>query len=105
MQRTDRAPFAFAGIWQDTLRSNGELVPAVAILTTRAQGLAASVHDRMPLILGAGMRVPWLDPQARYRDLLEPDVAALGLFPVSERVNSAKNDDPACAEPAAKPSA
>src|ERR1041384_7188123 len=34
LQRADRQPFAFAGIWQEMRLPNGELAPAAAILTT-----------------------------------------------------------------------
>jgi putative SOS response-associated peptidase YedK len=34
-------------------------------------------------------------------DLLEPDAATLELVPVSNAVNSVKNDGPECAEPIA----
>jgi putative SOS response-associated peptidase YedK len=93
LQQSDGKPFAFAGIWNQTVLENGETINACAILTTRAVGIAADVHDRMPLILPAGARELWLDPNARYRDLLVPDAARLELVPVSTLVNSAKNDD------------
>jgi putative SOS response-associated peptidase YedK len=93
VQRSDGKPLAFAGIWNQIALENGELVNACAILTTRAAGVSAEVHDRMPLILPAAARELWLDPNARYRDLLAPDVDRLELVPVSTLVNSAKNDD------------
>jgi putative SOS response-associated peptidase YedK len=98
VRRKDGAPFAFAGLWQDSFLPNGEVVPAAAILTTTPRGVAAEVHDRMPVILPAAAQASWLDPTARYRDLLEPDAAQLELFPVSSLVNSPANDGPACAE-------
>ena len=56
------------------------------------------VHDRMPVILPPESYTKWLDPSARYLDLLEPDAATLELVPVSATVNSVKNDGPECAE-------
>jgi len=99
LQRGDRQPFAFAGIWADKLQPNGELIPAAAILTTTPRGVAARVHDRMPVVLPATSLDHWLDPSARYKELLEPDADALELVPVSTLVNSAKNDDPRLVEP------
>ena len=61
-----------------------------------APGVAGEVHDRVPVILQNAVRAAWLDPKARYRDLLEPD-ANLEPVPVSTLVNSVKNDDPNCA--------
>jgi putative SOS response-associated peptidase YedK len=99
IQRQDKKPFAFAGIWDDVLMPNGELIPAAAILTTAPRGVAAQVHDRMPLILPANSRTAWLDPASRFRDLLEPDSEALELVAVGTVVNSPKNDGPECIEP------
>jgi putative SOS response-associated peptidase YedK len=101
LARTDRRPFAFAGIWQRAALLDGTEVDACAILTTEASGLAATVHNRMPIILSAAARAPWLDLGARFRDLLTSDTASLELFPVGLAVNSAANDDPRCAEPIA----
>src|SRR5450432_2048715 len=98
IQRRDGAPFAFAGMWDKVKLKNGELVDAATILTTTPQGVAAQVHDRMPVILPPSALSAWLDPAARYRDLLEPDAATLELVPVSSHVNKPANDDPACAE-------
>lgn len=99
IQRRDRAPFAFAGLWQSlTLKSN-ETVDACAILTTVPRGVVSEVHERMPLILPVSAQSAWLDPAARYRDLLEPDVSDFELVPVSTLVNSVKNDGPQLAEP------
>jgi putative SOS response-associated peptidase YedK len=103
LQRSDRQPFAFAGIWSELLLPNGELVPAATILTTTPLGVAAQVHDRMPVILPAELQNRWLDPSARYKELLQPDADTLELVPVSNLVNSAKNDDPRLIEPITLP--
>jgi putative SOS response-associated peptidase YedK len=47
----------------------------------------------MPVWLPAEFQSRWLDPNARYRELLEPDADPLELVPVSTLVNSVKNDD------------
>jgi putative SOS response-associated peptidase YedK len=52
----------------------------------------------MPVILPHERCAQWLDPAARYRDLLEPRVDGLELVPVSTLVNSVKSDAPECAE-------
>jgi putative SOS response-associated peptidase YedK len=99
IQRSDHRPFAFAGMWDKVKLKSGEIVDACTILTTTPRGVTSEVHDRMPLILSPDAMVKWLDPNARYRDLLEPDADTLELVPVSSHVNSVKNDDPRCAEP------
>jgi putative SOS response-associated peptidase YedK len=67
-------------------------VEAATILITKPVGVAAEAHDRMPVILPHDRIAHWLDPDARYRDLLEPDTDALELVPVSTLVNSVKNE-------------
>jgi len=99
LQRGDRRPFAFAGIWSEQLLPNGELTRAAAILTTTPRGVAAQVHDRMPVVLLPEVQNRWLDPSARYKELLQPDADPLELVPISNLVNSAKNDDPRLIEP------
>lgn len=99
IQRRDQKPFAFAGIWQDRELQGGATEPTAAILTVPASGVPSRVHDRMPLILKPGAWQAWLDPNARFRDLLEPETASLEALPVSTRVNSTANDGPECAEP------
>ena len=79
---------------------SGELIPAAAILTTIPRGVAARVHDRMPVILPANALDAWLDPTSRYRDLLEPDADSLEIVPLGPAVNSSKNDGPECIAPA-----
>jgi putative SOS response-associated peptidase YedK len=99
LQRSDHRPFAFAGIWAEATLPNGEQKPSAAILTTAPRGVAAEVHDRMPLILPPEFHRRWLDPSARYKELLEPDIDTLELVAVSNLVNSSKNDDPRLVEP------
>jgi putative SOS response-associated peptidase YedK len=102
IKRQDGAPFAFAGMWDKVKVKSGEMVDAATILTTTPRGVAAEVHDRMPVILPRASCVKWIDPASRYRDLLEPDGDALELVPVSLAVNSVKNDGPECAERGAR---
>ena len=97
IRRHDCAPFAFAGIWDRVLMSSGEFKDCCAILTTKPRGVAAQVHDRMPVILPADAQNAWLNPAARYRQLLEPDADTLELVAVSTLVNSVKNDEERCA--------
>ena len=78
---------------------SGELAPSAAILTTAPRGVAAQVHDRMPVVLPPEIQSRWLDPTARYKELLAPDADALELVPVSNLVNSVKNDDARLIEP------
>jgi len=57
----DRAPFAFAGLW------DGE---AATILTTAPNELVARLHDRMPVILSdPGTERAWLEDDLAPEDL------------------------------------
>jgi putative SOS response-associated peptidase YedK len=88
----------FCLLYKRKVQVKGEFVDAATILTTTPRGVAAEVHDRMPVILPPEHRAKWLDPSSRYLDLLEPDAATLELVPVSAAVNSVKNDGPECTE-------
>ena len=91
------APFAFGGLreqWQDGER----LVETFCIITVAPNEVCARVHDRMPLILRESDFPAWLDPgagRARADSLLRPyDSGEMECFPVSARVNSARNEGP-----------
>lgn len=108
IHRADDAPMAFAGLWEvwkvppDQVGSapddgDGWLRTCV-IVTTRANDLLASVHDRMPVVLPEASWDRWLD-----RDLVDADAVEdllvpapdedFALHPVSTRVNRAANND------------
>jgi putative SOS response-associated peptidase YedK len=96
--------FAFAGLWDRWMTSQGEVIESCTILTTTPNALLADVHDRMPVILSPDNYDLWLDPD--YRDLsaasetLRPfDPALMRRYPVSTRVNQVQNDDAECAKP------
>ena len=59
------------------------------------------VHDRMPALLRAADLDVWLGAPATADAvaLIGPDRVALVATPVSRRVNSVANDDPACLGP------
>jgi putative SOS response-associated peptidase YedK len=104
----DDSIFAFAGIWDRWRGSNKanpyqEPIETCSIITTSANALLAGIHDRMPVILGRDHYDLWLDPGFdkidHLLDMLKPFPAdAMRQYRVSTRVNSVKNDDPACAE-------
>ena len=102
IRRRDRAPFAFAGLWE---RWNGPDGPVrtATIVTTTPNAVCAPVHNRMPVILVEDDYDAWLDPaRPGGEQLLRPCPDEwLEAFPVSRRVNSVKNDDATLIEPAA----
>lgn len=98
-------PFAFAGLWENFGRADGEKLQTFTIVTTSANELVAEVHDRMPVILNEGDEEAWLDPRltdpARVLPFLVPFPAAkMESYEVSPRLNSGRVDDPLCIEKA-----
>lgn len=98
--RADGHPMAFAGIWSSRIDpETEEWQRTCSIITTEAQGVIASIHDRMPISVGPGSWGPWLDRDLRdpepVRSLLDPINADLLMeHVVSRRVNSVRNDGP-----------
>jgi putative SOS response-associated peptidase YedK len=77
--------------------------PAFAILTTGANLEVRALHDRMPVLLPEPLLAAWL-AEAPPPELPSPADGVLAIRPVSRRVNSVRNDDPAClASPAPEP--
>jgi putative SOS response-associated peptidase YedK len=94
----DGAPFAFAGLW-DERRVGGERIGSVTLFTTRANAVAAPVHDRMPVILPPSAWGEWLRPgnddMVSLGELLVPAPSSLlTLRPVSTDVNNVRDKDP-----------
>jgi putative SOS response-associated peptidase YedK len=101
------APFAFPGLW-DERRVGGERVGSVALLTTRANAVAAPVHDRMPVVLaGPEEEAAWLsgelDPPALTELLVPLDAARTTAAPANPAVNRAGVEGPELIEPPADP--
>jgi putative SOS response-associated peptidase YedK len=100
----DGRPFAFAGLWESWEKGDGTL-RTCTILTTRANAVLEDVHDRMPVILPHDAYNAWLDPDADREELGELMIPYGGddleTYPVSRFVNSPRNNDERCVEPAA----
>jgi len=93
-------PFAFAGIaerWQRDEQS----VESCAIITTTANELMATIHDRMPVILSPGDYDLWLEPefqdQDRLLEMLRPYPAKeMMAYRVGAMVNDPTNETKKC---------
>ena len=100
-RRLDRAPFAFAGLWERWVPPQGEVVESFTIVNVAANAMMAPFHDRIPVILDPFDYAAWLDPKIDARALVRaPASEAFGYVRVSSYVNSVRNDDPGCLEPA-----
>jgi putative SOS response-associated peptidase YedK len=103
--RADGFPMSLAGIWAGWKDpATEQWTRRFAIVTTKAAGVIASIHDRMPVILPEEKWGNWLD-----RDLTDPEMA-LGLldpldpelimeYPVSSEVNNVRNNGSSLVSP------
>jgi putative SOS response-associated peptidase YedK len=110
-RRADGAAITFAGLyetWWDKTRSKEpdpeSYLQTCVIMTTDAGPDMRGVHDRMPVLIEAGDRDRWLDPEiediASVADLLKPPPAGtLVRHPVTTEVNSTRHDGPELIEP------
>jgi len=89
--------FAFAGLWERWEKGETPL-ESFTLIVTDANAALRPIHDRMPVILRAEDYALWLDPRtdpARLQALLRPaEDAAVRAYPVSQRVNDPRHDDP-----------
>jgi putative SOS response-associated peptidase YedK len=107
IQRRDRAPIAFAGLWERWVPKTQPPEPAYidsfTIVTTAANALLKPLHERMPVILAPENCLRWLDrasSEAELKALLRPAPEDLLTYVlVSTRVNAAAPDDAGLIEP------
>jgi len=88
-----------AGLWDHWVDdATKEKMCSFSIVTTDANEDVEALHDRMPLILKADQIDAWIEgDRETAKSLLKPSPAGtLERTRVSSRVNSVKNDDPAC---------
>ncbi|MDB5100258.1 MAG: hypothetical protein JWM80_4679 [Cyanobacteria bacterium RYN_339] len=102
-QLEDKRPFALAGLYERWQGPDGP-VTSCTLITTQANDLVNTYHDRMPVIVPAEGFNTWLDPDLHDPAVLQPMLAPYppGMMiatKVNSRVNTATNDDPACIEP------
>jgi putative SOS response-associated peptidase YedK len=105
IRRRDKAPIAFAGLWdtwQDPMHKGSKKQPmeTFTIITTAANSLIRPIHERMPLILSPADFDAWLSPGEPPMELLDArEAPELEAVPVSSWVNLPRHDDVKCMEP------
>lgn len=105
--RSDEQPFCMAGLWETWKDKSGEHADpfeTCTIITTEANELMSTLHDRMPVILNEEHYDMWLDPEFSDREpldeLLRPFASEeLKTTAVSKIVNKATNETPECIVP------
>ncbi len=100
----DEGLFAFAGLYEQWESPDGDVLETCTIITTTANEIVASIHERMPVILAGQEYALWLDPSFgkidRLQALLAPYPASgMTVYPISNLVNNPKNDSPECKQP------
>ena len=103
----DNQPFAFAGLWE-RWENEEQAVESCTIIVTEANEFMRTIHDRMPVIPADEDYDRWLDigisDPAGIQSLLKPCPSQwLQAYPVSQAVNSSRNEGEALASPLAAP--
>ncbi len=97
----DKKIFPIAGLWSTFTKDDGSKLYTTTIITTKSNELMADIHDRMPVILSEDNKKTWLDPHVsdlnQLRLMLKPyEPTLMYAYPVSNIVNSSKNDIKEC---------
>ncbi len=101
--RTDKKPFAFAGLWETWRPPEGDLIRSCTIITCAANEVVAPVHERMPVMLSGDTLWKWLEPAGIevLQQLLKPYPAEwMTAVPISRLVNNVNLDSPELVVPA-----
>jgi len=97
-------PFALAGLFEKWEKEGQMPIHSFTIVTTSANDKLKSIHDRMPVILRSEDEGLWVDPdlkdQTKLKRLLKPySEEEFSYYPVSELVNSPRNETEECIRP------
>ena len=103
----DQPVFAFAGLWDRSIKADGTAVESVVHITMPANDLMKSIHNtggnphRMPAILRREDQEAWLAGSVDdARSVLKQyDPGLMVAYEVSTRVNTPKNNDATLIDP------
>jgi len=107
IQLNDQDVFAFAGLWDRSVKSDGTAIESVAHITMPGNDLMRKIHNtgnnphRMPAILRKEDHEVWLHGSVEdAKAVLQPyPPDHMFAFEVSTRVNSPKNNSPDLIQP------
>lgn len=94
----DGKSFCIAAVWERWRNpKTGQTIKTFAVVTCESNELIAKIHPRMPVILTEASYTRWLgdddpDPVGLMRAY---PAELMTMWPISKRVNSPRNDDPA----------
>jgi putative SOS response-associated peptidase YedK len=96
----DDSVFAFAGLYDSWLSSDGEQLMSFAIITTTPNALMSKIHNRMPAVLDRVSEDQWLSKDqlmdSELKRILKPYPAqSMDAYEVSTKVNDPRveNED------------
>ena len=93
---------AFAGLWEQWITPDQSELYSYTIITTDANADLESLHHRMPVVLSANDFTSWLAPGTSSKDALSllrsSPSDTFSVTPVSNYVNSPRNEGPKCIE-------
>ncbi|MDB4409333.1 SOS response-associated peptidase [Gammaproteobacteria bacterium] len=100
----DSSVFAFAGLW-DHWEDENESLDSCVIITTPSNEAMKPIHERMPAIIAPAHYDLWLDSRVSDKQEIMQYLASapssqLTAYPVSTWVNSPRNNDERCIQPA-----
>lgn len=93
--------FGMAGIWSHWTNEK-ETIKSCAILTIEASKALSPIHNRMPAIINHQDYATWLDPSLNNIEQVKSLAAShqnLNIFPVSQKVNNSRYNQPDCIDP------
>lgn len=108
-------PFSIAVVWDAWKDPGGAWLQSFSALTTEANELAATVHDRMPVIVEERNHALWLDREVgsqegdveRLQSILKPfDADLMAAAPCNPDVGNVRNNGPemlVCPVPESRP--
>ena len=107
IQIGDQAIFGMAGVWDASTAADGSIVESCTLITLPANRMMAVIHNtrqRMPAILDLSRHAAWLQGDADEAfACLTPYADELMIArPVSNRVNSPRNNDAALLQEVAR---
>jgi len=102
----DDGPFGMAGLWESWRASEEDgatKIQSCTVITTEANSLTRTVHDRMPVIVEPADWATWLDVSIQDREVLEPmlksyPAESMKFDAVSTVVNNPRNETSECVE-------
>ncbi len=93
--------FALAGLWEKWHDKDADAeLQSATLITTAANEFMAAVHHRMPMVLEPDRAADWLGGDNDMIGTASDDCPALTAWPVSRRVNNARNEGEELISPA-----